>query len=273
MALEHQSTLSQFARDEYTSDREYYKTYLYLTEVPTDIPADALEVHLDRNEINKINANAFWHLSQCRELELSSNVISNVEPGAFNGLTGLTVLQMGLNRIRRLYVNMFADIPNCKVLDVSRNLISQIEHGSFCGLSNLVRLSLDSNYLTTLRADMFQGLVVLQVLLLSTNNIKSVEDYTFSELTSLGTIDLERNHLEHLPADVFKPLPRSFALGLGNNPFKCDSDLCWLKKEKLQGTIWWYLRARYHRNEPECDGGKKWRYWNCDDTGDTSFII
>ena len=56
--------------DEYTSDWKYYKTYSQLTEIPTDIPAEALEVHLYHNEYSKIEANIFFQLLQCEKTGL-----------------------------------------------------------------------------------------------------------------------------------------------------------------------------------------------------------
>ena len=81
-------------RDEYTSYRKYYKVNLGLTAIPTDIPADALEVYITSNDITKIEANVFSELSQCRRLYLRFNDIIDLEPAAFNGLTSLLVLDL-----------------------------------------------------------------------------------------------------------------------------------------------------------------------------------
>ena len=298
----HEASLSQFGRDEYTSDRKYYKVNLMLTEVPSGIPADAVEVHIERNNISRVEANAFSQLSLCQVLDLTGNEISVVElsafdgltsltdlwlsrnqipeikPGTFDGLTGLIMLDLSWNRLERLYVNMFANLENIKLLRISGNQISEIEQESFCGLRNLVELHLSENKLSILRADMFQGLVALTELYISYNRIKSVQYNTnmepFIELTYLQAIDLEGNHLEHLPADVFRHLSRPLTLGVESNPLKCDADLCWLKEEELQGGTEWYRgHARYHESKPACNGDKNWDLWNCNDTaGDISFF-
>ena len=91
----------------------------------------------------------------------SSNLISVVEPGAFNGLYALTLLALSHSRIERLYVNMFSDLTSCTSLSVQGNRITEVEPGSFNRLSNVEILYLNINRLTTLNAGMFQGLVAV----------------------------------------------------------------------------------------------------------------
>ena len=45
--------------NEYTSDRKYYSVFQGLTDIPTDIPAHALEVYIRGNTIDKIKADTF----------------------------------------------------------------------------------------------------------------------------------------------------------------------------------------------------------------------
>ena len=73
------------------SGERYSKWDDALTEIPTDIPRDAVEVVISSKQITTIRANAFLHLSQCMLLDVRAN-ISEIEPGAFNGLTALTTL-------------------------------------------------------------------------------------------------------------------------------------------------------------------------------------
>ena len=80
------SILCRRPRDEYTSDRSYYKVDAGLTDIRTDIPKDVLEVSLSDNMIRNITANSFSGLSECVILNFQRNRISEVEPGAFNGL-------------------------------------------------------------------------------------------------------------------------------------------------------------------------------------------
>ena len=147
-------------------------------------------------------------------------------------------------------------------------------------------LRLDTNRLTALKAGMFNELVAVEILNLSNNYINSIENKTFSNLNkldilwlsnnslemlnhgmffgldSLKTLILAKNPLTTLPADVFKHLPRPLTISItelkdnGNPsafPIQCNSELCWLKQEELQGTIAWY------RTPPVCADRKDWR--------------
>ena len=81
---------SVFCLDIYTPGRKYYKTHLSLSEIPDDIPTDAVQVFMYYNRITRIQANVFSELSQCTTVELYHNHITTIEAGAFNGLTVLT---------------------------------------------------------------------------------------------------------------------------------------------------------------------------------------
>ena len=169
LTQQYKTTLSQSAtRDEYTSDRKYHKVNQNLTSIPTDIPTDALEVYIQDNTIQKIEANAFSILPQCEKLHLERNKINEVEPGAWNGLTALDWLWIDYNELKALYANMFSDLSNCTVLVLQYNPISEIEPGSFNGLSNLGTLTLIANPLTSVNAATFQGLGGLRILCWST---------------------------------------------------------------------------------------------------------
>ncbi|XP_037685018.1 leucine-rich repeat-containing protein 3 [Choloepus didactylus] len=74
-----------------------------LQEVPKDIPADAVLLKLDANNISHIPDGAFQHLSQLKELDLSWNVIETLGSSAFTGLAGgLQLLDLSHNRLRRI---------------------------------------------------------------------------------------------------------------------------------------------------------------------------
>ena len=249
-------------RDEYSANRKYYQINLNLTQVPTDIPADALKVVIVFNRITNVKTNVFSQLTQCTVLDVQRNLISEVEPGAFNGLRAVTYLNLRNNRLERLYPNMFAGLNNCIQIALSNNSIGQIEAGSWNVLGQVTWLDLTCNQLISLSADMFQGLLTLKRLSLSDNIINSIEDNTFANLkeleqfglsinrftmlppnifsgtNSLVSVGLGGNPLTALPEDIFKYLPRPFDLGLDRSPgLKCDVEMSWLKYAMLHGDI------------------------------------
>ena len=144
---------------------------------------------------------------------------------------------------------------NCTTLSFYLNQISEIEPGGFNGLSNLEyleilsnRLEIQSNNISSIEDNTFLNLNKLEALFLLNNNLKTLSSRVFCGLTSLNALHLELNHLSTLPADVFSHLPRPLTLGLIFHPndtlynlLKCDSQLCWLKQEELQGNITWKI--------------------------------
>ena len=76
------------------SDERYSKFDDGLTEIPTNIPPGVLHVIIYSRQITTIKANAFSQLSQCTYLRVGYN-ISEIEPGAFNGLTALNLFIFG----------------------------------------------------------------------------------------------------------------------------------------------------------------------------------
>ena len=183
-------------------------------------------------------------------------------PKAFYGLNCLTQISLHSNKLERLHLNMFSDLSSCTYLSLFNNEISEIEPGSFNGLGNLQNLRLGNNQLTALNRGMFQGLVGLKELTLNSNSLSTLHNNVFFHVHSIQDLSLEKNNLTRLPEVVFKNPTRPFKLLVHANPLQCDSHLCWLKLEELQGNITWpYLR-------PRCANGIDWSSWRCNKTGD-----
>ena len=284
MSQQHDSAFCQGPdpQDEYTEDRDYYKVNLGLTQIPDDIPMDARRVFLRLNNITRVPANAFSELAQCFFLQLDENPISEVQPGAFKGLTGLKLLGLNHVLIERLYVNMFSDLVHCTSLSMHSNQISEVEPGTFNGLINVENLFLNNNKLTALMAGIFQGLMAVEYITLYENMITFIEDNTFAGLKRLERISLNGNNLATLPENVFSHLPRPLELGLHDhvyrqtpdNPLQCDAALCWLKQGELQGTITWFYHDPHPDSprKPECADGIDWDNWTCSATGKTEVV-
>ena len=229
------------------------------------------------NRITGVKANIFAHLTQCTKLELDSNQISDVEPGAFNGLTALKELRLEYNHLRHLHSNMFSYLSNLTVLIIHDNQIQDIEAGAFNGLGNIWHVFLGANRLAEVRADIFQGLEEVQELSIARNVIEFVADDSFSNLKKLTKLNLAGNNLSSLSADVLSHLQRPLELGLFDPFFdptphhmmNCDADLCWLKQEELQGTITWITHTTPAEIsfKPLCAGGLDWDTWTCDGNG------
>ncbi|XP_055347510.1 protein slit-like [Paramacrobiotus metropolitanus] len=140
-----------------------------LKKIPTDIPHDVTELHLEDNNITTIPSLAFASFKYLKIINISNNGITDVAPDAFNGLVSLTSLILAGNQITEL-------IP-----------------GVFRGLKSLQLLLLNSNKITCLRVDTFSDLNNLNLLSLYDNKLASFSNGTFAPLRNLQTLHLVRN--------------------------------------------------------------------------------
>ncbi len=168
----------------FTTSRQFWRTYWGLTEVPTDIPAEALVVRLHINSITSVPAGVFSHLSQCIWLGMEINEISFIDSQAFTGLVSLKILylmsneisvlspevftalsnldELNLNGNRVKLPGLFVTLHNLRELDLERNQISVLQPGVFTGLNNLTELDLSNNQISVIQAGIFKGLWFVQ---------------------------------------------------------------------------------------------------------------
>ena len=71
------------------------------TEVPDDIPDDVSYVVLNSNNITTLRTNQFANLSKCVRILLIRNMITVIQPGAFNWLSTVTEINLDDNIIER----------------------------------------------------------------------------------------------------------------------------------------------------------------------------
>ncbi|XP_067890759.1 leucine-rich repeat-containing protein 3 [Heterodontus francisci] len=82
-----------------------------LKEIPKDLPADTVSLHLNSNRITKIPNNAFKDLYLLKELDLSKNAIESIDIGAFKGIPeGLKMLDLSSNKIQSVPKEAFSRI-------------------------------------------------------------------------------------------------------------------------------------------------------------------
>ena len=220
----------------------------------TTVPANAFSelsgltnfqtLGLSRNSIKTVHRDAFDGLtfSSQGSISLGLNHIETLEPGTFDGVTGLEVLSLENNHIKAFEDGFFDNLTEMEQLLISSNRIRAIDADTFRGLSSLRILIMSSNNLSTLHPDAFDHLSALERLTLqnnaitelpadifadapnslweirlSVNKISSLDSNIFDGLTGLRTLDLDNNDLSELPADVFDGLSALKKLGLWGN--------------------------------------------------------
>ena len=92
--------------------QQYVKIRCGLTEVPDDIPAQAVGVWLYGNEISHIRDGAFRYLSGCRGLYLGENELTEVRAGMWEGLVSLEELFLQYNNIRVIEPGAFRPLTS-----------------------------------------------------------------------------------------------------------------------------------------------------------------
>ncbi len=227
--------------------KEYRRLAAGLTEVPDDIPAEAVRVELYKNQIEVIKGNSFSHLNRCEALGLASNKIHTIEIGAWNGLSSLKRLLLGGNEIDMLWQGMFSGLDSCTLLSLSSNKIHTIQRGMFSdGFSKVKTVQLGYNQIEELSQGIFLGLNACTQLWLYSSNIRKIQHRAMEGLNpDYILLDLRDNELSTLPWTVFgKGHPSRLTLDLSGNPLVCNRSLCWIK----QGEGW-----IHHLHKPECN--------------------
>ncbi len=243
---------------------KFHRTWWNLTEVPPDIPAEAVRVDLHRNLITHILVDSMIrNLSACTHLILSNNKISFIQEGSLMHLTSLTQLKLEGNLLKTLKYGMFAALFDLEILDLSRNIISTIQPGTFIDCLSLMRLYLQRNALTTIAPDKFRGLSYLTTLDIARNNITFVENRTFDHLYSVKRLEVQENNFNTWNPDLYVNLPRPLFLSLSRlepNSKNCSS-VCWYRHELHHGTLSFSSLA------PTCFSKARW-FSACGDSGE-----
>ncbi len=144
------------------------------------------------------------HLAAITELELNSVGLTRLNAGDFNGLTGLTKLEIEHNQsLGPLPSDIFDELTALTELSLWDNGLSSLPSGVFDELTALDTLWLPGNGLWSLPSGIFDELTALKNLHLHQNRLSSLLSGIFDELTVLEKINFESNWLSSLSSDVF----------------------------------------------------------------------
>eukprot|EP00058_Branchiostoma_floridae_P000582 XP_002586070.1 hypothetical protein BRAFLDRAFT_108255 [Branchiostoma floridae] len=154
-----------------------YCVNMGLTSVPQNLPT-SIEylLHLDDNNITKIQPGAFANLLRLELLFLASNQITMIQPGAFVHLPRLRVLSLPYNQLTMIHAYTFANLPQLVRLDLKDNQIAKIQDGTFANLTQLKLLLLQRNLITMIQSDLLANLINLKTLRLSYNEITMIQE-------------------------------------------------------------------------------------------------
>ncbi len=131
--------------NEYNSTTKRYSVVWWgITEVPNDIPAETLQVHIGGNRITHLAVGVFSHLSQCTLLEVSHNYITMIKEGAFIGLHELQYLYLQGNQIILVEVGAFDPLQSVHKgeIHLEGNRLRTLSPHLFTNLSRPITLDL-----------------------------------------------------------------------------------------------------------------------------------
>ena len=132
------------------------------------------------------------HLAAITKLNLNAKSLTLVKSTDFNGLTGLTGLDLGSNSLTSL--SSLSGLTNLTELSLSSNSLTNIS--ALSGLTNLTELNLSNNSLANISA--LSGLTKLTDLNLNNNSITDIS--ALSGMTSMDTLDLRNNNITNVSA-------------------------------------------------------------------------
>ncbi|XP_059059631.1 toll-like receptor 3 [Achroia grisella] len=161
-------------------------------------------LHLVGNQIEKINDDPFYTLSQLQKLDLSHNRLTDIE-GLFEFEilpNRMKHLNLAHNAIQQIPYGAFEDLTSLIELDLSHNSISNLDENSFDNLTNLETLRLNNNNIKH-QIGALNALVNLTNLYLNGNEIENIDDDSLELLKHLVIFDISRNKLDILTPEMF----------------------------------------------------------------------
>lgn len=171
---------------------------LSLRGAPVNLPRGVQTLDLSRNQVQNLTEETLGFHTGFHQLNLHSNRIHFVQPGLFQDMKDLRVLDLSKNHLSvfaHSKINM-GPLTAVESLDLSNN-------GLYTGMSDyflsesplLVNLSLNSNSITEITRNTFSGASSLRKINLHNNVILEIEDGAFDSLENLTELDLSKNSI------------------------------------------------------------------------------
>ena len=149
---------------------------------------------LNGNRLEKLDLNVFLNLEKLKELNLSSNAISELNDISLEqNLTSLTTLKLQHNQLVAISKNAFSSAKKLRHLDLSRNKLKKLDDGFFVPYEDLHYLSLKSNNLTfnINRHTFSRGGRNVRKICLDENQMVRIEDGAFENTKYLCSLEID----------------------------------------------------------------------------------
>uniref|UniRef100_A0A8C2XCY7 LRRCT domain-containing protein n=1 Tax=Cyclopterus lumpus TaxID=8103 RepID=A0A8C2XCY7_CYCLU len=170
------------------------------------------------NALRSVHAQAFEHLTELQELEISGNPwLEHLYLGTFSKQGNLTKLLLNCNRFKTVLPGMFDSLKQLQTLQMKGNIISDLPTFLFLNLQNLRVLDLSQNKLEDVKREVFSGLARLEILRMNNNLIRNLTSNMFHNISQLIELHFEGNKISELADDIFFVLTKLKVLNLRGN--------------------------------------------------------
>ncbi|XP_064596143.1 toll-like receptor Tollo [Liolophura sinensis] len=150
---------------------------------------------MSKGMLSKIPEGSLSNMSRMTWLDLSGNQISTLSDKAFEGGTGLKVLNLSRNSLTYPLPDLCSTLPSLEVLSLQDCDFHAWDHTRFQACARLEDLDLSGNQILEVEGD-FSVTAKLSKLNLSRNKIERIEPgFTLGNSSHLIHVDLSRNKL------------------------------------------------------------------------------
>jgi len=164
-------------------------------------PASTTALHLGFCGLTSLAPAAFSSpaLAHVTAVDLSNNALRHLQAGAFDGLISLDLLNLSSNYISDVAPGALSSdhLPLLRTLDLGYNALVQLPHT--ISLPNLTSLSIYWNPIANFSDTCFLGVPLIQALVANNCGLTSVSARAFAPLSALTTLNLGNNALTKLP--------------------------------------------------------------------------
>nr|XP_023474181.1 follicle-stimulating hormone receptor isoform X1 [Equus caballus] len=178
-----------------------------VTEIPSDLPRNALELRFVLTKLRVIPKGAFSGFGDLEKIEISQNdVLEVIEANVFSNLPKLHEIIEKANNLLYIDHDAFQNLPNLQYLLISNTGIKHLPAVHKIQSLQKVLLDIQDNInIHTVERNSFMGLSFESTILrLSKNGIQEIHNCAFNG-TQLDELNLSyNNNLEELPNDVFQ---------------------------------------------------------------------
>lgn len=181
-----------------------------------------VHLNLSQNVLSELDATTFFGLTNLRLLLLNDNQLSNVQTHTFSHLQSLVHLNMNANRLQIISGDMFGRHPlqTLQKLFIQNSRVTNIQPNAFVNLPSVDFLSIAHNQLTELDENLFAPLTSLRKLFLNNNKLTELPAKILDDLNNIQEIQLRHNRLTFLPATKSQ-FPNLQKVTIEGNPWQC----------------------------------------------------